>query len=636
MVHLFRLTIPIAAPYTPDYSFGCGSSGLSCTWQSGGMRALDVFDLIFSGVSVMRKFVVLALAVFCVAQLSHAATITVSQAGGADQTTIAGALAAANSGDVIEIEDGATYSEALPVPFNTGNGGTILNILTLQVAAGQTPTIENTAGAFIFGPVDASTTVTGPFVIKGDSNTSRLTLKSAGGSVIGSGPNNASKQNITVMNVNCVRTGGGVWLNLLNDGVHIVSNVTTAGGDPNGAGAPLRYGGPNYTGSCTVTNLDTLGALQNDGSQKVFFYGGTMVVNNSNIVSAGGAETSECVGTNNNATGSITVNDSTIAPGVATGVLTRRIVSSMGPCTMTFNRCNFGPTAEVPFRIMNGGKLVIAGTPTTKCSLDSMIDTTITPTATLIPFSVEGTVGGDLTLTDVSITKPAGIQTFRNIPTIGRSTTVTMDRCFMKNLAVGNGAFTQSNGGTCFFNLTNTIWMGAKPGTTAAVFGILGAGGTNSCIINLNFCSFVGDTTLVSPGALYWFHNHSAKNNFITANYCIFDDRSMGGGNASFTHSSLSGNISLVSRGSFLPNQGPSAAIPADWIVGTTAEPVDPKLAADGRLTDLTSPAIGAAVGSSSQGMIDIDGNPRPLNNKDLGASQTPFPNAASGWTEFK
>ncbi|MCL5269974.1 MAG: hypothetical protein M1457_05315 [bacterium] len=592
----------------------------------------------------MKKYLFLIVGI-CIAQYAGAATITVAQGGGADQTTILGALTAANSGDVIQINDSATYSESLPDPINTkGVGGAILDSLTIQVAAGMTPTIENTTACFNFGPGTTTTTVTGPFVIQGASNTARLTLRSpAGAALVTAGmnataPPGGSHHAITVANVNIVKPAPSAsqWIHMRNtDGPVTVTNVTCTGGDAATAANFIVFGWPGGPNSFTGTNIDVSQIKAADGSYKVVFFGGTGVFNNCNLTSpTDNTVTNDFLNPRNATNGSITFNNCAIAPGVRTGAMTRRVsIGAGGPIQEVFNSCTFGKSGEVPFRIMGGELTKIAGTPTAKTDLSPMIDPLMTPTATLVTFSVEGAVGGDLTLQDVNIIDTyATIQMYRNIPTTSRADTVNLTRSFLKNIT--NGGTFSNSAATIIFNINNSIWMGARSGlTSGSIFNIVTPGGT-SAIINLLHSTFIGGN-ITSPVALYWFHNHGAKGNFITANYCIFDDRQMGAGNASFTHSSLSGRISLCSRGSFLTNGG-SNPIPADWITGTTADPIDPKLTATGRLTDLTSPAIAAGVGSFSQGAIDIDGNARPLNNKDLGASQTPFPNAASGWTEFK
>ncbi|MCL5269973.1 MAG: hypothetical protein M1457_05310 [bacterium] len=594
---------------------------------------------------MIKKLCLICILSFCLTSYASAITITVAQAGGADQTTILGALAAANSGDVIQINDSATYSESLPDPINTkGVGGAILDSLTIQVAAGMTPTIENTTACFNFGPGTTTTTVTGPFVIQGASNTARLTLRSpAGAALVTAGmnataPPGGSHHAITVANVNIVKPSpsGAQWLAMRNtDGPVTVTNVTCTGGDAATAANFIVFGWPGGPNSFTGTNIDVSQIKAADGSYKVVFFGGTGVFNNCNLTSpTDNTVTNEILNPRNATTGSITFNNCAISPGIRTGALTRRIsVGAGGPIQEVFNNCTFGKSGEVPFRIMGGELTKIAGSPTAKTDLSPMIDPLMTPTATLVTFSVEGTVGGDFTLQDVNIVDTyASLQMYRNIPSTARADTVTLTRCFFKNIT--SGSTFNNSAPSMIYNINNTIWMGARTGlTSGSIFNIVSGGGT-SLSISLLHSTFIGGN-ISSPVALYWFHNHGARNNFITANYCIFDDRQMGAGVASFTHSSLAGNISLCSRGSFLTNGG-SNPIPPNWIVGTTATPIDPKLTATGRLTDLTSPAIAAGVGSFSQGAIDIDGNNRPLNNKDLGASQTPFPNAASGWTEFK
>ncbi|MCL5269971.1 MAG: hypothetical protein M1457_05300 [bacterium] len=210
---------------------------------------------------MIRKLCVACFFSLCLTSLSTAATITVAQAGGADQTTILGALAAANSGDVIQINDSATYTEALPNSINTGAGGAILDSLTIQVAAGMTPTIENTsATGFIFGPGSATTTVSGPFVIQGASNTARLNLRTAANPAVGGGPNLASTHAITLENTNIVRTTAGTYVQANNQGNWLLNNVDFIGA-PNFGGTMVLYGvnpppaGP-WAGSFTGNNVD--------------------------------------------------------------------------------------------------------------------------------------------------------------------------------------------------------------------------------------------------------------------------------------------------------------------------------------------------------------------------------------------
>lgn len=587
---------------------------------------------------------------FFVMSTASAVTITVAQGGGADQTTILGALGAANSGDVIQINDSATYSEALPYPINTGAGGAILNSLTIQVAAGMTPTIENMTGnGFDFGPNSATTTVTGPFVIQGASNTARLTLRpSTGAIILSAGQNNTAPPNgshhaITVSNVKLVRVLPSINQVIFmrnTDGPVTLTNVSLHGGNLTTAANMVVWGWPGGPNVFTATNLDTSAFQAADACYRLVFFGGQAVLNDCNITGLqDGSQTNEILNAGNATLGgSITFNNCTLIPGIHTGQLVRRIsVASLG-ANETYNNCTFGMAGEVAFRMRNGQTTTIAGTPTAKTDMSPLMNPLNTP-PTLVAFSIEGPKGGNFIMRDVVISDTwATAQDFRDWNASNTGTnTITIDRCFFKNWAMGNGCFWSNCTLGTIYNVSNSIFMGVRPDWT----GTPGPAGTGyfflqtagKASLNLVHSTFIGG---VPTGVnLTFFRNNlgAAQGNLINANYCIFDDRILGTGICSNTHLSLSGRVSLVSCSTFNPTTG----IPADWIVGTVSNPLDPKInLTNGRLTDLTSPAVGAGQGSFSAGMIDIDGNMRPLDRKDLGASQTPYPNAASGWAEFK
>ncbi|MCL5269972.1 MAG: hypothetical protein M1457_05305 [bacterium] len=371
-------------------------------------------------------------------------------------------------------------------------------------------------------------------------------------------------------------------------------------------------------------------------------YGGTMVWNNSEIGTADGGPAATglilaSVPAANPST-SVTFNDCLVAPGrpadgVAQGGRWVGGAGQMGPLTMTLNRCTLGYTFEVACRIPNGLQVTVAGTPTAKTSIDPMINrSTTSPPCVLVLWSFDqaNSVGrsGALTLRDVmGTTYPnAPNQLFRHAGADQMTDNLTVERCYFENCAAGNGAFAQSAGPGLNATFINTILKGPfNDGLSGGVFFLCNAGTLN---LNMTHCTLIGanpvDTSLMR------FFNTTTQG-FVNADYCIFDDRQMGTGYGSNNLKGLFGKISMVCAGS---NFG--QPIPTDWIVGTAADPIDPKLTATGRLTDLTSPAIGGAVGEMVQGAIDIDGNSRPLTKSDLGASQTPFPNASSGWAEFR
>ena len=129
------------------------------------------------------------------------AILTVIAAGGGDYTTISAALAACIAGDVVEIQDSATYAENPVVPALVG--------LTIRAATGCSPTIATTGNA-----VTISAGATG-CLLQG------LRID-AGGSGI------------------CVSLDGGATTGLLIDSCYLTGNGTAVGGGTYAAGYDLQ------------------------------------------------------------------------------------------------------------------------------------------------------------------------------------------------------------------------------------------------------------------------------------------------------------------------------------------------------------------------------------------------------------
>ncbi|MCL5269970.1 MAG: hypothetical protein M1457_05295 [bacterium] len=576
----------------------------------------------------MRKLLLFVM-IACLAQFAGAATITVNQGGGADQTTLLGALGVANSGDVIQILDNSTYSEALPNPLNTGAGGAILDSLAIEAAPGATPTIENTGtNNIVFGPGSSTTTVTGPFRISGAGNTSRMTLLVSVSEIQG-GANNVSPHAITIENITFVKTGAGAYFRVFNDGPLTVTNVNmTNGNTVTTGGAAFFIGRSGALKTATITNADTSGAWV---AQMVNYQGGNVTFNNCNLVPPagrtygvmGGAVTSAGVLTFNNCTLSSAGTGAT----AGTVIFGANSTGKDGSVKVYFNQCTFVSFAQVAMRITGATVTTIAGTPSAKTNLNGFAAWT---NSNFIFSSGEGTAegnqGGSYVLSDCSLTARMAMGVSRAMGTTGVPA-ITIDRCFFAGAGLAGGMVTNASGKTMPMTWTNSIWIGqGSVPLTANTMAISCSSATN---LLLNHCTFMGALPTDATVSCTFINGGLID---LVANYCIFDDRFVGpAGRAANALHSLTGGVSLSTAHLW------SNTLPADWIAAPDyLHPIDPMLNATGRIADLASPAIGGDRSINTPPYIDIDGNGRPLVGKDLGASQTPFPNAASGWTEFK
>lgn len=206
---------------------------------------------------------ILALGLMALATTSMAVTRTVAQGGGADYTTINDALTTATDGDIIEIQDSATYTENVTISVPN---------LQLTAASGQTPTVSSAA----FSP-----TLNGGFGI------------TSGGLVL-----NAT--GIQVSGLTIQTHGGGLVSMTVEGGASAtVTNCTVAAGAYSAAAA----------GSLTLDNTTVQGSA---GTLVTVFAIAPVVIQNNSVIGAALAN-----GTSVNTTADLTVTNSTINSGGA-------------------------------------------------------------------------------------------------------------------------------------------------------------------------------------------------------------------------------------------------------------------------------------------------------------------------------
>lgn len=189
---------------------------------------------------------VLLLAVCCGADSLQAAVLTVSQSGPSSFTTVRDALTSAASGDVIRILDSATYQEDLPA--------VTVPVLTIESASGQAPVLERatlTTSGVEQVLLYESATGTGTLTLRGDSPTSRLTLRQDSGPaacLATGGPATATHalvlENVE-LNKGALRSGPCLWI--ANAGTHQVFGLFTQGGSSGGDNSSVVLTGSGLT-----------------------------------------------------------------------------------------------------------------------------------------------------------------------------------------------------------------------------------------------------------------------------------------------------------------------------------------------------------------------------------------------------
>lgn len=190
-----------------------------------------------------KQFLTLTIAVafLTLASLGLAATRTVSQSGGADYGTINDALTTASVGDIIEIQDSATYTEDVTIATND---------IQLNAAAGQTPTLVSGANSptlnTLYGITDAGLVITATGV-----QVNGLTVQAAG----------------TPPNVTCtLETGASVTIvdSQLTATYYTLASLgnLTLDGTTVGGGASTNVTIFNFGTGCTIQNSSVVEAAE--------------------------------------------------------------------------------------------------------------------------------------------------------------------------------------------------------------------------------------------------------------------------------------------------------------------------------------------------------------------------------------
>ncbi len=174
--------------------------------------------------------------------------------------------------------------------------------------------------------------------------------------------------------------------------------------------------------------------------------------------------------------------------------------------------------------------------------------------------------------------------------------------------------------GTGVFNATSTGGAGLAPQidyrNTVFSAGIAGATYINandgrSGVANFNMTH----VTMTGPSFVLM---DARAGDIFTASGCIFD-----GTQSSF---GVAPTFSLNDGG--VPNISIDQSSTSGWItVPASTIIADPNLAADGRLTAASTPALGAATGSTETMDVDYESRPQPLaTTNDIGADEAGFP----------
>ena len=581
----------------------------------------------------MKKFLLFIMLIGMV-QFANGQTIrTVALDGSEDFTTIEAALAACVDGDTVRIMDSGSYTPVLPAGvLNQGAGGVILNSLTIDTDAGVAPTVDlGASNTIAFDAADASSTVTGPFVLKGASNTSRMTVinSAANHGLIGGLANPASAHDITVENANLVNNNGGMHVIWMGAGTMTMTNVALSGNSASHVFWLGHVSGANVIpcGPFTATNVSLAGLAPDSGAvgYKIAFSGvGPITFNDCEFGTPGpavnvngtyGVAASNMFYWNNttaNTTGggTITMNNCTnVGNGNRWSDVDRTIyvaaamwmsqanakITPDNPLVLNMNSCTFTEMGNYGAQLGTGLKWNISGTPTAKCNIDALMN----PDRNELRYgrmfmwgwgNPHPALGGaDITLTDVTMLRPwAGtswasgniFQMWDYGPNIN---TIRFDRCFVRNVpTVGTGMMyvnvpaVAGASRTCIFEFVNSIFIGQNPAKTNTAIMWCGAG--NTALINADHSTFVGDPDPERPAIFF----NVGAGGFMTANSCIFDDR--GSDNAG-NPASVAGRLSMVCAGS-----GTYASnAPDDWIIGAADAEINPFLTAYDGSPDIAS-----------------------------------------------
>lgn len=555
---------------------------------------------------------ILLLMIIMIAGFANAATHTVNQSGGADFTSVAAAMDAAGSGDIIQILDSAIYDEDFPITTQT---------LTIESVAGQTPTLLRSALGNMPQTLRFQSENGNTMTVRGADAASKLIIKStlvSAAPVINTGATADQSHSIVLENA-VVEVDASIdrpMIVLNNQGTHSFTNVDFVGrtqGSVNYGLVLQSAGGASFT-NC---NFDFAVGSGNDpggvaGSVILFDADPINLTSGNYTFTNCGVEANAAANNNANGmlinaafNGNVSFDDCSFSAAGGGGSI-MLCTSNLSPA-IAFNRPIFaGGGGAIAFNVpigINGATISVTGEPGNKVDFDPLI-----AGGSVLFFRVGG---GTFNFTDVEASNSgfgvfmdswgtwAGAQLFAPL-------NVNLERCVITAnggnflLWENDGANNIPNPGSSFpvnFSMNNSIINI----TDANAFGVVAVGLDNRSVpdsITINH-STIGGTY---PNAIMPFTH---PEDVLVANYSIIDDQV----------SAINGVTALTGQGNIIPNGTFFAGLPGDTITG-----VDPLLDANLLLTE-TSVAINAATTSTET--VDYEGQARPYNGgRDIGADE--------------